>query len=188
MITACTRGPRNIATSRTTALGIAVARHLPRLADEAVARRMRQLGPVDGMLRAQIEEYPRGVNPTRHVMQDGRPGPRDAEDLPWNDAPADSDLFPGHDEPDPAEVLGDEGAEYDVAVAHIPPDPYHRDSLDERLAQEEPDDPAIGPGEPVAAALQAPERGGGDVYLAEEDSEEYDEPSAEEAAIHVREA
>ena len=38
-----------------------------------------------------------------------------ASDAPWNDAPADSDAIPGTEEPDPAEVVGEEGEEYDLA-------------------------------------------------------------------------
>jgi len=44
-------------------------------------------------------------------------------DLPWNDVPADSDVVPGSEEPDPAEVEGDDGDEVDVSHP-ASPDPY----------------------------------------------------------------
>lgn len=91
-----------------------------------------------------------------------RPSEEDAVDAPWNDSPADSDVVPGTEEPDPAEVEGDEGEEHDVS--HPPsPDPalkYRQDTLDERLSEEVPDGAA-----------------------AEEDP---DDLPAEEAAVHVR--
>ncbi|HEV7679932.1 MAG TPA: hypothetical protein VGQ42_15315 [Candidatus Dormibacteraeota bacterium] len=87
-------------------------------------------------------------------------------DAPWNDVPADSDVISGSEEPDPAEVEGDEGEEVDVSRARVPDigDKYHRDTLDERLAEEEPDRPGR-------------EQDG--------DDGEDDDESAEEAAIHV---
>jgi len=41
-------------------------------------------------------------------------------DLPWNDEPADRDVVPGTEEPDPAEVEGDEGDEVDVSHGSSP--------------------------------------------------------------------
>jgi hypothetical protein len=110
------------------------------------------------------------------------------EDLPWNDVPADDDVVIGSEEPDPAEVVGDEGAEVDVSHRSAP-DPYHRDTLDERLAEEEPDRPARA-SVPEARDLQAPESGADDITVdrAEPDQAEpsdADSGSAEEAAIHL---
>jgi hypothetical protein len=94
------------------------------------------------------------------------------EDLPWNDAPADSDAPLGSGEPDPAEVIGDEddpaiqdtslvGRLHDV-------DEYRRDTLDE---------------------LQAPESGDDDIALTRGERDLFDgedgDGSAEDAAIHV---
>ena len=86
-------------------------------------------------------------------------------DEPWNDVPADSDVVPGTEEPDPAEVVGDEGEEEDVS--HRSADLSHRDTLDERLAEEEPD------------RLSA---GRDDEF---DESADDDEPGAEDAALHV---
>jgi hypothetical protein len=111
------------------------------------------------------------------------------EDLPWNDAPADSEAPPGTEEPEPAEVEGEEGEEYDSAGSPIP-DPYgkyRRDSLLERLAEEEPEQAVGGePDAPAGGLVNQDE--GGDVYRAEPDDEDYDadEPGAEDAAIHIR--
>jgi hypothetical protein len=113
------------------------------------------------------------------------------EDLPWNDVPADSDVPPGTTEPDPAEVVGDEGEEVDTASPRVP-DPYAKyrvESLDERLAEEEPDPVLRGEADPEAAGLEALEPGDDEVDLGEED--EIDpvqavEAAAEEAAIHIR--
>ena len=113
------------------------------------------------------------------------------EDLPWNDAAADSDDLGADPEPDPAEVDGDEGDEIDLA-AHRVPDPYekyHAESLDQRLAEEEPEagfrttDEAGEAGDLVTAA--EPDE---DVDLGEPDQVEpsaRDDAPAEEAAIHL---
>ena len=65
------------------------------------------------------------------------------EDLPWNDVAADSDAPFGSGEPDPAEVTGDEDdpALVDASLADRlhDVDEYRRDTLDERLSEEEPD-------------------------------------------------
>lgn len=113
-------------------------------------------------------------------------------DLPSNDSPADSDAPLGSAEPDPAEVTGDEddpaledaslqGRLHDV-------DEYRRDTLDERLSEEEPDR-AAGAEEPEAGELQAPESGDDDIALLRGESDEFDseEPDddAEETAIHL---
>lgn len=114
------------------------------------------------------------------------------EDLPWNDEPADNDVVPGSEEPDPAEVVGTEDdparrdtslpGRLDIGVDHI-------DTLDERLA-EEVQDRTVREQDPEAGELQAPESGedGFDASLGEDDQggplEDRDAP-AEEAAIHV---
>jgi hypothetical protein len=114
------------------------------------------------------------------------------EDLPWNDAPADSDAPLGSAEPDPAEVSGDEddpaivdaslkGRLHDV-------DEYRRDTLDDRLSEEEPDLAAEAE-EPDAGELQAPESGDDDIAVLAGESDVFDseEPDddAEESAIHI---
>ena len=113
------------------------------------------------------------------------------QDLPWNDAPADSALAFGLEEPDPAEVVGEEGEEVDVSYAGVrEPDAYHRDTLDERLAEEEPDR-AAGAQDPEAGGLQPSEVAGGDLYAEQDEAEPLDpsddgvEP-AEDAAMHIR--
>jgi hypothetical protein len=115
------------------------------------------------------------------------------EDLPWNDAPADSDAPLGSAEPDAAEVVGDED---DPAVEDLSlegrlhdVDEYRRDTLDERLSEEEPDLAAEAE-EPEAGELQAPEAGDDDVTVLrgeadQVDSLDVDEEGAEDAAIHV---
>lgn len=70
-------------------------------------------------------------------MSSNNPGPH-PEDLPWNDVPDDDALIPGAVEPDPAEVVGDETDARDLA-AHRIVDPDTRETLDERLTEEEPD-------------------------------------------------
>lgn len=116
------------------------------------------------------------------------------EDLPWNDVAADSDTFSADPEPDPAEVVGDEDdeAELDLA-AHRVPDPYEKyrqETLDRRLAEEVPEASLQRAEDPEAGELQTPERAGGDVELAEEDTDspedDVDGEAAEEAAIHLR--
>ncbi len=111
------------------------------------------------------------------------------EDLPWNDAPADSEQPPGSEEPEPAEVVGEEGDESDTTGPRVP-DPYEkyqRESLDDRLAEEEPDHGSGRPAADLAGGLVDPDQGGGDVYRADqEDADDVDEPGAEDGAIHMR--
>ena len=124
-------------------------------------------------------------------MSRGNSGGARPEDLPWNDVSADSDSPPGSGEPDPAEVEGDEGEEFDAASPRIP-DPYAKyqpDTLDERLAEEEPELPLRGEAAAEAGGLQSADEGDEDVDLGEEDEidpVEAEEPAAEEAAIHIR--
>ena len=124
-------------------------------------------------------------------MSDERPDRKTAADSPWLDVPADSDVIPGTEEPDPAEVVGEEGEERDIASRRLdePTDPYHRDTLDERLAEEEPEAPLRGLPEAEAGSLQAPESGGDDVLVGESDPDADDDPDelgAEEAAVHLQ--
>jgi hypothetical protein len=118
------------------------------------------------------------------------------DDLPWNDVPADSDVVPGTEEPDPAEVMGteDDDAVRDAALPRFPTgeDEFRRESLAERLAEEEPDRVLDeDEQEPEAGELQAPEAGQDDVDvpLAEADREYAERPRddepAEEAAVRV---
>lgn len=109
-------------------------------------------------------------------------------DEPWNDVPADSDVVPGTEEPDPAEVEGEEGEEHDVSHRSSPDDPNRQDTLDERLAEEVPDRVAAVQ-DPEPAGIEAPEGGQDDVSLEEgewDDNEDTDEDRpAEEAAVHI---
>ena len=112
------------------------------------------------------------------------------EDLPWNDVPADSDVVYGTEEPDPAEVEGDEGAEADVSHP-LSPDTsakYRRETLDQRLREEEPE--AEARVDAPVGGIQAPEGGEDDISLNVEERDRaeppaIDDPAAEDAAMHV---
>ncbi len=115
------------------------------------------------------------------------------EDLPWNDAPADSDAPLGSGEPDPAEVSGDEDdpARRDASLAGRlhDVDEYRRDTLDERLSEEEPDRTSLAE-QDEAGELQGPESGDDDIALVRgerdlSDTPDDDDESAEDAAVHV---
>jgi len=115
------------------------------------------------------------------------------EDQPWNDAPADSDAPLGSGEPDPAEVSGDEDdpALRDASLAGrlSDVDEYRRETLDERLSEEEPDRAAHFQ-EAAAGALQAPETGDDDIAVLRGepdrlDSVDRDDEPAEDSAVHV---
>jgi hypothetical protein len=122
-------------------------------------------------------------------MSDRDPTGPHSEDLPWNDVPADSDVLPGTEEPEPAEVGGTEedDAEFDTA-SHAAPDiddKYRRDTLDQRLAEEVPDRPEHR-GNPDVSVYDAAE--GDEAGAAEEDDDEdsgSDDRSAEESALHL---
>jgi hypothetical protein len=113
------------------------------------------------------------------------------EDLPWNDEPGDNFAWPGGREPEPAEVEGDEGNERDVSHRSVDDsDLNRRQTLEERLAAEEPDRPSTERTRSRGSELQEGERGEEDVELAEPDpdarfGEEDDDLPAEEAAIHI---
>ncbi|MBV8195189.1 MAG: hypothetical protein JOY80_06640 [Candidatus Dormibacteraeota bacterium] len=114
------------------------------------------------------------------------------EDLPWNDSPADNDVVAGSEEPDPAEVVGNEEdpAQRDTTLPRsLDESVEHRDTIDERLAEEIPDSTLIEDAE-ESPELQAPESGADeiDAPLAEPDQEDPAEPRdapAEEAAVRV---
>lgn len=109
------------------------------------------------------------------------------EDLPWNDVPADSDALPGTAEPDPAEVVGDQDDARDLAARPIL-DPNQRESLDQRLAEEEPERPAGPTPTPESGELVDGETGEDDIELSEPDQTdpvETEDLPAEEAAVHI---
>ena len=121
-------------------------------------------------------------------MNERRSHSQHPEDLPWNDVPADSDVIPGTEEPPPAEVFGDDNEEYDQASpSPRDSDTYHRDTLNERLSEEEPES-RLGPTAERDAEFQGAEPDGY-VLLAETEDDEQtngsDELPAEDAAIHV---
>ncbi len=106
-------------------------------------------------------------------------GPTD-EDMPWNDAPADSDVLPGYEEPDPAEVLGDEDNPRDVTLQQRI-ELGEADTLEERLAAEVPD--RIG--HPVRAGMELAEEDGEEPYASVDgDADEDGDLPAEEAAVN----
>ncbi len=115
------------------------------------------------------------------------------EDLPSNDSPADSDAPPGSEEPDPAEVDGDEDdpAQRDGSLRprFSDVDENRRDSLAQRLSEEEPDRVAQFQ-EPEVGGLQAPESGDDDIQVLRGERDQDDlsdslDQGAEDAAIHV---
>jgi hypothetical protein len=119
-----------------------------------------------------------------------RPDRTTASDAPWLDVPADSDVIPGTEEPEPAEVVGDEGDEHDIATPRVDEsrDSYQRDTLDERLAEEEPEAVLRGEPDAEAGALVAPIDADDDATLGEKDADaddEVDDLAAEDAAVHI---
>jgi hypothetical protein len=112
-----------------------------------------------------------------------------ATDLPSNDSPADDDIIPGATEPDPAEVVGGDDDPSDLAGRPIN-DPNVRETLDERLAEEEPDRPVRqGPDESVQLILGDE---GDDVEAdhseGDEDDDAQNDLGDEEAAVHIEDA
>jgi len=117
------------------------------------------------------------------------------EDLPWNDQPDDENALPGvDDEPSPAEVSGDEDddAKRDDSLPRTltAEDEYRRETLDERLAEEEPD-VAEHADDPQAPNLLAPEPSGDRDYegaASEPDRDDAARPrldTAEEDAVRL---
>jgi hypothetical protein len=124
-------------------------------------------------------------------MADPNLGPH-PEDLPWNDEPGDTLAWPAGREPEPAEVDGGEdGDESDRSEPAVDDsDLNRRQTLDERLAAEQPDRLRADPPDAGGVALQDGERGEEDIEVAEPDpdalyNEEADDLPAEEAAIHI---
>lgn len=111
-------------------------------------------------------------------------------DLPWNDAPDDDAVVPGGTEPEPAEVVGSDENPRDLAARPIP-DPNTRETLDERLAEEEPDRPVRrSPAGSVRLIDDEDDDDGDDEAEPDNNDDDDDEDdnsdlSAEEAAIHV---
>lgn len=106
-------------------------------------------------------------------------------DLPSNDVPDDD----GAMEPDPAEVVGSDDAPRDLAARRIN-DPNVRESLDERLAEEEPDRP-VRAGPDDAVQLIANDDGedvDADEAEDDDDADAQSELGAEEAAVHIEDA
>ncbi|MDP9326513.1 MAG: hypothetical protein M3O87_08280 [Candidatus Dormibacteraeota bacterium] len=121
-------------------------------------------------------------------MSDRDPAGPHSEDLPWNDVPADSDVVPGTEEPDPAEVGGteDDSAAFDTA-AHAPQDiddKYRRDTLDQRLAEEVPDRPEHG-GDPIVSVYGAADGDEAGAAEGDDDDSGADDQSAQESAMHL---
>jgi len=123
-------------------------------------------------------------------MNEREPNSEHPEDFPWNDVPGDSAVITGTEEPAPAEVVGEDGDEHDLTTARDRgfEDRYHRDTLSERLAEEEPES-RLRQAPDREAELQGPRRAGGDVLLGEsQDANKAgrsDELAAEDAAIHI---
>lgn len=109
-------------------------------------------------------------------------------DLPWNDAPDDDAVVPGGTEPEPAEVVGSDENPRDLAARTIP-DPNIRETLDQRLAEEEPDRPVTASPAGSVRLIDDREDGGGEAETDnnDDDDDEDDDSdlSAEEAAIHL---
>jgi len=124
-------------------------------------------------------------------MSSQTPDHSTATDAPWRDSPADSDAIPGTEEPEPAEVVGEDGDEHDLASPRLrePDNIYQHDTLDERLAEEVPEAALHGSPDAEAGQFQAPEHGGDDLVAGEADfdpDDDSDELGAEDAAIHIR--
>jgi hypothetical protein len=116
---------------------------------------------------------------------------QDGPDQPWNDVAGDAGLPAEVDEPDPGEVEGEEGEEEDTSAPRIPTadDEYRRETLDERLAEEEPEARLHRTANAEAGELVDPQRGGDDVQRGEAhgagDDPGDSDLGAEDAAIHV---
>ena len=110
------------------------------------------------------------------------------QDMPWNDSPADSEAPPGSEEPAPAEVVEDDDGDAVDSTDNpqLEADYYHRDTLDQRLSEEEPERAPRSASSPAAGELVA--SGDGDESVgatAETDDGDDDELGAEDAAMHV---
>jgi hypothetical protein len=106
---------------------------------------------------------------------------RSDEDMPWNDAPPGSDAFPGYEEPDPAEVVGDEDAPRDISLRQRL-DLGEADALEGRLRAEVPDRIS----DNARAGMELAEEDGEQEIYTSGDGED-DQPAdlpAEEAAVN----
>lgn len=106
-------------------------------------------------------------------------GSRD-QDMPWNDVPADSDAFPGYEEPDPAEVVGDEDNPRDLSLRQRV-ELGEADTIEERLKAEVPDRISDNPRAGMELAEDEGDEQGG--YASGDEAEDADLP-AEEAAVN----
>ncbi len=110
-------------------------------------------------------------------------------DLPSDDEPDDDAVIPDAMEPDPAEVVGDDDAPRDLAARRIN-DPNVRESLDERLSEEEPDRPVRRKSGDAVQVIADDD--GEDIEADETESEDEDDDQsdlgAEEAAVHIEDA
>ncbi len=112
-----------------------------------------------------------------------------ARDLPSGDVPDDDAIISGAMEPDPAEVVGSDDNPRDLAE-HEFNDPNVRETLDERLAEEEPDRPVRR--RPDGAVQVISDDDGADVDAEEaehdDDEDRHDDLGAEEAAVRIEDA
>jgi hypothetical protein len=105
-------------------------------------------------------------------------------DKPWDDSPDDDAAIEDALEPDPAEVVGSDESPRDRA-AHPINDPNVRESLDERLAEEDPDRPVHArAGDAVQLILGADDEDA-DEAEGDDDGDDQSDLDAEEAAVHL---
>ncbi len=102
--------------------------------------------------------------------------------MPWNDVPADSGAFPGYEEPDPAEILGDEDNPRDASLRQQI-DLGEADTLQERLDAELPDRISRQVRAGMELTLEDSDEGEPSISGDREDDEEEELP-AEEAAVN----
>jgi len=107
-------------------------------------------------------------------------------DLPSDDSPDDDAIIPGASEPDPAEVVGSDDSPRDLA-AHEFNDPNVRETLDERLAEEEPDRPERSHSQDAVQLILGDDGVDMDADTAEGDDDGDDDGGlgTEEAAVHI---
>jgi hypothetical protein len=108
-------------------------------------------------------------------------------DLPSDDAPDDDDIVPGATEPDPAEVVGSDDAPRDLTARRIN-DPNVRESLDERLSEEEPDKPVRAEPDDAVQLILGEDDEDADEAEGDDDADVQGDLGAEEAAVHIDDA
>src|ERR1700738_5282641 len=122
-------------------------------------------------------------------MTDREPRGPQQQDMAGNHETADSEGATRSLDPAPAEVCPDDdgGAVDSTDNPQLEADFYHRDSLDERLAEEEPERGPRAGSSPSAGELLA--AGGGDESVGSfsDIDDDDDDLGAEDAAIHVTE-